>query len=65
MLAVAVVVVVSALVLVELNAVEVCVMEDYVIPAEVAALMAAVKAVSTAAANVGWWWYCILRRVLY
>jgi hypothetical protein len=52
LLAVAVVVVVvSALVLVELNAVEVCVMEDYVIPAEVT--------VAAAAAWVGWWRCCI------
>ncbi len=50
MLAVAVVVVVSALVLVALNAVEVCEMEDSMIPAEVAA----VKAVLTAVAYVGW-----------
>ncbi len=51
LLAVAVVVVVSALVLVALNAVEVCEMEDSMIPAEVT--------VAAAAAWVGWWRHCI------
>ncbi len=52
---------VYALVLVALNAVEVCKMEDSMILAEVAV----VKAVATAAEWVGWLRYCILLRVLY